>query len=109
MSKLPETIETWVTALESGEYGQCMGTLHKDGGYCCLGVYAKVVLGYSDAKITSKTNIEGPTDVYNEIISSKDMDRKCYSKGIDMNDYGDSFIDIAKMIRETYMNHNWEG
>jgi hypothetical protein len=28
----------WVAALRSGKYEQCSGSLHRDGGYCCLGV-----------------------------------------------------------------------
>ena len=111
MTKLPETIETWVTALESGEYKQAIATLHRGGGYCCLGVYATVVLGYSDEDISVEDynyQDEGPDKVYEAIKAAKDMDHKCYSEGIEMNDYGDSFEDIAKMIRETYVNPNQE-
>jgi hypothetical protein len=34
--------KAWIKALRSGEYKQCQHTLKKDGGYCCLGVLAKV-------------------------------------------------------------------
>jgi hypothetical protein len=34
--------KAWLKALRSGEYKQCQNTLTKDGGYCCLGVLAKV-------------------------------------------------------------------
>ena len=90
--ELPKNIETWVNALESGEYAQCTKALHNGDGYCCLGVYAKVVLGHSDEHIT----------VYEEIRSEVNMDISVYRKGISMNDNGKSFLDIAKMIREAY-------
>ena len=32
----------WVEALTSGEYKQCTGLLHANGGYCCLGVLADI-------------------------------------------------------------------
>lgn len=32
----------WLAALESGNYLQTNGTLHKDGGYCCLGLACEV-------------------------------------------------------------------
>jgi hypothetical protein len=101
--ELPKNIETWVTALESGEYSQCEGALYNGEGYCCLGVYAKVVLGYSDDGIKSDELVglgSGPNEVYQEIEDS--VYKACYNKGITMNDSGDSFIDIAKMIREAY-------
>lgn len=31
-------IKEWTKALRSGEYSQCIGTLHSTSGYCCLGV-----------------------------------------------------------------------
>ena len=39
----PDVKARWVAALRSGEYGQCQGRLADGkGGYCCLGVLAKV-------------------------------------------------------------------
>jgi hypothetical protein len=102
--ELPVNIETWVTALESGEYDQCEGALYDGEGYCCLGVYAIAVLGYEDEAIlscSSGTDNSGPTEVYHEI--KKSMYIWCYEDGIAMNDSGESsFIDIAKMIRKAY-------
>jgi len=34
----PEIKAKWLTDLRSGEYRQAQCHLHKDGGYCCLGV-----------------------------------------------------------------------
>ena len=104
--ELPKNIETWVTALESGEYDQCSGALHNGEGYCCLGVYAKVVLGYDDEAILSSSygvDSAGPTEVYDKIWGDTSLVDGVYHTGIDMNDSGtSSFIDIAKMIREAY-------
>tara|TARA_R110000796_G_C14396988_1_gene417127 strand:- start:84 stop:413 length:330 start_codon:yes stop_codon:yes gene_type:complete len=103
--ELPTNIETWVTALESGEYDQCKGTLHNGEGYCCLGVYAKVVLGYGDESIRANGLVNGgvgPEEVYKEIRGLHWGYSGVYETGVDMNDSGNSFIDIAKMIREAY-------
>jgi hypothetical protein len=101
--ELPTNIETWVTALESGEYDQCIGSLHNGEGYCCLGVYAKVVLGYDDGAIMGdEEDDEGPTEIYREIREDAYMHRGVYDKGMFMNDARESFIDIAEMIREAY-------
>jgi hypothetical protein len=32
----------WVAALRSGDYLQTQGALHKDDGYCCLGVVCEI-------------------------------------------------------------------
>jgi hypothetical protein len=103
--ELPTSIETWVTALESGEYDQCKGALYNGEGYCCLGVYTKVVLGYDDEYIMMDLAINdgvGPKKAYDKIMLSDDMNEDVYNDGISMNDSGESFIDIAKMIREAY-------
>ena len=40
-----ENAKNWVTALRSGEYSQCQGSLRRGDSFCCLGVacdlYAK--------------------------------------------------------------------
>jgi hypothetical protein len=103
--ELPKNIETWVTALESGEYDQCTHSLYNGKGYCCLGVYAKVVLGYNDKDISPTHYTDdnaGPTKIYKEIRVNLYEEGEIYGKGITMNDSGGSFIDIAKMIREAY-------
>jgi hypothetical protein len=103
--ELPTNIETWVTALESGDYDQCEGTLYNGKGYCCLGVYAKVVLGYDDEVIMGDEDVsdgEGPKYVYVKIQGDTSIVHGVYHEGMSMNDRGKSFIDIAKMIREAY-------
>jgi hypothetical protein len=103
--ELPTNIETWVTALESGEYSQCTHSLYDGEGYCCLGVYAKVVLGCADEDILgTRFTIDsaGATEIYREIRVNLFGEVEIYNKGITMNDSGETFIDIAKMIREVY-------
>lgn len=41
-----QELESWLEALRSKEYAQCNGILHdiESGGYCCLGVFARVQL-----------------------------------------------------------------
>jgi hypothetical protein len=103
--ELPTNIETWVTALESGEYSQCRLALHNPDGYCCLGVYAKVVLGYSDDDLRGDPEHNcgvGSRSIYDEVKHFDNVGEDLYDEGIQMNDSGKSFIDIAKMIREAY-------
>ena len=38
----PKAKQLWLSALRSGEYSQCDGTLHGDDGFCCLGVLQDV-------------------------------------------------------------------
>jgi hypothetical protein len=106
--ELPEDIKTWVDALESGEYPQTTGSLCNTEGYCCLGVYAKVVLGLGDKQLVGALDThgdpfkeEGPSGVYNSIKIELDGE-DTYKDGIRMNDAGETFVDIAKMIREAY-------
>jgi hypothetical protein len=98
--ELPKNIETWVTALESGEYSQGKGALVSNEGYCCIGVYAKVVLGLYDDRLLDQFESTGPEEVYDKI--SGELKHGVHTSGITMNDSGESFIDIAKMIREAY-------
>lgn len=45
-------IKEWTKALRSGEYPQCVGTLHNESGYCCLGVETDLAIkaGMADGK-----------------------------------------------------------
>jgi len=105
--ELPEHIKVWTDALDSGDYPQTTGALCNTEGYCCLGVYAKVVLGLSDVDLVGpvlscdyKVYAEGDMKVYDDIQNR--VNRGSYDKGISMNDAGETFVDIAKMIREAY-------
>ena len=111
--ELPDNIKIWVDALESGDWDQTTGCLHDESGYCCLGVYAKVVIGLSDDSLVGTFDAngyrmyeEGPKTIYKKVRSSLNLPPNSYSNvyynGVEMNDDGESFSDIAKMIRETY-------
>jgi len=111
--KLPDNIKTWVDALESGDWDQTTVCLHDGSGYCCIGVYAKVVLGLSDKSLIGELDHngypvpeDGPTTAYRKVRSSLNIPPNNYSNvyniGMEMNDDGESFVDIAKMIRESY-------
>lgn len=49
--------DAWLAALRSGEYQQGYGRLKTCECYCCLGVAAKVVLGYVDAELTHRLDL----------------------------------------------------
>lgn len=114
-------IDRWIEALESGEYPQCKGGLHKDNGYCCLGVlveleygpdvwrahvealgqicygygdddYGDVLTDYPDNALTDKIEIDSHYRLELSILAI-------------MNDEGKSFAEIASYIREKIAEH----
>jgi hypothetical protein len=110
-----ELKRVWIEALRSGEYEQTTGTLHNtdDGGFCCLGV-AACVWGISDPDTmgvsVSRANendedIEGPTGVYRALdkVFLDDGRHKVVRKGVEMNDCGQPFTDIADMIERDWV------
>ena len=62
---MKELRNDWITALRSGEYVQARGGLCRNGGYCCLGVAAKVI-GISD-DILEDTDSGGARNAYEDI------------------------------------------
>ena len=92
--------EKWVKALRSGRYKQAKECLYNGGGYCCLGVLARVQ--------GAKTNELG--DEYLE------DDLKKYAAGLRLdsqkvlarmndgsgNDYSKTFKEIADYIEKRY-------
>jgi hypothetical protein len=119
--KFTELQERWLQALESGEYKQSEGELHKDGAYCCLGVATHIFnpnhealknngwRKYKDVILLSKT---APPDVVESLRlrdnhGSFSSPRTFESSGnawealVELNDSGGfTFEDIAKIIRE---------
>jgi hypothetical protein len=102
-SQLPANIRVWVEALRSGEYRQCKGSLHKGKGFCCLGVYA-VVSGISNPEdmLACRRGDEGPFEVYEAIRDQ--LYSYVVENGIEMNDSGKTFSEIADMIEREYSN-----
>ena len=45
---LNENAQKLVNALRSGEYAQIIGALHKDSGFCCLGVACDLFIKETD-------------------------------------------------------------
>lgn len=107
----------WVEALESGDYQQVRDTLRSEWGFCCLGVACEVAMangldidvregdnvwfydGQADALPTSVQDWYG-LDNTNPVLKFPDGVR---ADCIVANDsYGDSFVSIAKAVRNTY-------
>ena len=98
----------WLEALRSGEYKQVRGTLKgltedEEVGYCCLGVFASVVLGEEPPLCVPDEDgeylDEGPQSTYNKI---EGICPEVQETGIEMNDGGKSFSVIADMIEEEW-------
>lgn len=82
----------WLAALRSGGYKQGKLFLHKDGRFCCLGVYIKAVEGR--LPVADETTGANPYDHLQEVGIDT-------SYCIEMNDYDHrSFPQIADWIEE---------
>ena len=101
-----EEKKKWIEALESGDYIQTDGTLKgRDSSgvvkFCCLGVYCDVM--GTPVKTESEAIVgwdgEGSTKHY-KMTTTHLGDFQ--DEGIEMNDRGDSFMDIAQAAREFY-------
>lgn len=100
-----EDIQKWVEALESGDYKQTKGTLkrkRKDGkvGYCCLGVYAEVCLNENVDAVNFESSYPGNLVIYNKI--DEKVGYRFSTHLTKINDEGQEFKTIAKVIREQY-------
>lgn len=99
----------WVAALESGEWKQTKGTLHrKGGGYCCLGVACKLLLGEPDDflghfAIWGDDGEAAPKEVVAALKLRGTLGESAAEPTdlASLNDSGSSFKAIAKMIRAT--------
>lgn len=122
--KLP-LFKKWVSALESGKYRQCTGTLcstnNKKLTYCCLGVLSKIQgrlnkanVAFEDGFDTNETaNLAVTNPLYKILhsvgafpvkvhVNNEDNDYDASSL-IDCNDELKlSFKDIAKIIKTLY-------
>ena len=98
------TIQKWVDALRSGKYKQAKGTLHdaKTGGFCCLGVYCKVIT--KDSKAYLGSGSEGPEEAYDKFNSL--LGHKLKNELIQMNDTGKTFDEIADVLERKYKERN---
>jgi hypothetical protein len=110
MAITTEEKKLWVDALRSGDYKQTKGTLHNldDEGFCCLGLGA-LVLGIASKEgmgVTPYTCEDGEKEIYDEGPGDVyDYWREKTSSDVvnmltKMNDYGDTFAEIADWIEE---------
>jgi len=106
VNKLPENIQEWVDALRGDDYTQQQGTLKGPDGYCCLGVYCSV-MGREPPEVTEKDLVggdEGPKELYDFCAYS--IKEPVLTKGVQMNDGGKSFLEIADMIEKEYLKED---
>lgn len=106
-----ELKKVWVDALRSGNHKQTSGTLHNldDGGSCCLGVAAEVwgLCSLKDMGVHMEEadpeydDVEGPKHVYEDLRRVIEI-AELIDKGIEMNDNGVPFTEIADMIERDW-------
>ena len=105
-----EKISTWVNSLRSDEFSQGTDQLcsrDSDGiaRFCCLGVYAKVVGGYTEEYLSSSQGNGGPTAVYNELNLL--FGEELVDRAMTMNDAEEnSFEEIADYVENYFHNEN---
>lgn len=96
--------QKWLEALRSGDYQQTKGTLKSSEGYCCLGVFLSAVVGEEppvyDYDEETGLQDEGPQELYD--FCRDYLPEEVFKKGINMNDQGKSFSEIADMIEENW-------
>ena len=101
-----EEKKKWIEALESGDYIQTDGTLkgRDDSGvvkFCCLGVYCDVAGTPVKTEAWRGCHWGGEGSTKHYIMTTKHLG-DFQDLGIEMNDRGDSFMDIAQAAREFY-------
>ncbi len=99
-----EDIRIWLEALRSGKYKQAEGALQVGDGYCCLGVYCVLNnISFIPAVIDENDNPhERNQEVYDKLRDLIGFDET--ETGIDMNDNGKSFSEIADFLEKEYFN-----
>lgn len=108
--EMPLHISNWVDLLRSGKYEQTSGTLKRKtstGGasYCCLGVYVEGVRNKHIKAVDISDKLDEGANLWYEICAGE-IPAQCRLKGIEMNDRGKSFMEIADMIENYYTQLN---
>lgn len=98
-----ENRQKWMDALRSGEYEQGTGRLfdYPTNKYCCIGVYAKAVLGATFDATGSNTLEDYGGDSWYPFLQEHLPDGMKVDEFVRMNDIkGNSFKQIADFIEE---------
>lgn len=112
-----ETRQKWVQALRSGDYTQISGLLWYPkvnnvevvgGGFCCLGVFMKVCLGFTPDsrhyfKELGSSLKEGEYSGWRQVLEKEGLPRYQILQLVEMNDNGVSFSKIADWIESNVM------
>jgi hypothetical protein len=116
-----ELVQKWIDALRSGQYRQAKSKLHIGDRHCCLGVATELIHGQDCWEDSNSTDIYGNI-VYKYTVGSTTceelldvMDAELVGLSImqgdltqeylsDMNDYGDSFEEIADFLERHLLN-----
>lgn len=98
-----EEIKTrWVSALQSGEYKQGTGLLHRDDKFCCLGVlcdlHAKETGNLWEGSEHSSHYLYALVIPPGEVMEWAGLESDAANNLTQMNDTGTSFEQIARVI-----------
>lgn len=85
----------WVAALRSGKYRQARMALHKEGGFCCLGVFCRIAhIPIARSGTTVSESVGGDYGPIAAIIGGQIMNQLMRLNYIDQK----SFPEIADYI-----------
>jgi hypothetical protein len=87
--------DKWLEALRSGRYPQGKCCLHKNGKFCCLGVYAHAVCGFDPMSLLYTASLSGSLEI-NDL--GEDFGNSVQVELASMNDNGQDFESIANFI-----------
>jgi hypothetical protein len=109
-------VKEWVEALRSGSYPQGRSMLNGRGGYCCWGVLCDILAKRGDGKWVEselagrraflyaggKDSLYPPAQLRQDLLNTTNINDSVVDKFAAMNDYGDSFAQIADAIEQHY-------
>ena len=101
----PEGLETWIAALESGDYPKGKYKLRSKGCFCCLGVLADLNGLLAPAGTDPSKEHPIPGGEGKIVINSVPviLDRHTQHIIAMLNDKSDTFEPVVEMIRELFV------
>ena len=90
-----ENRRKWAAELRSGKWKQCRSSLHRNGGYCCIGVAAVSVCG---TRLEEAGPVSEPTQPYLDVRDAMGFGTHHEVRFINANDEGKTFAQIADMV-----------